>query len=129
MAAAAEAAGADALSMINTLTGMKIDINTRRPVIRNNTGGLSGRAIFPVAVRMVWQAAQRVKIPIIGLGGIATWQDAVEMMLAGASALQIGTALFTEPYSPQKILAGLSDYLDKNGIEGVAELTGKVVPW
>ncbi len=129
MAVAAEAAGADAVSMINTLTGMKIDINSRRPVIRNNTGGLSGRAIFPIAVRMVWQAAQRVKIPIIGLGGIATWQDAVEMMLAGASAIQIGTALFTNPYTPQKIIAGMNEYLDKNGIEHVSELTGMVIPW
>ena len=97
MAAAAEAAGADAVSLINTLTGMRIDIRTRRPIIRNNTGGLSGPAVFPVAVRMVWQAAQRVKIPVVGLGGISTWQDAVEMLLAGAAALQIGTVLFQDP--------------------------------
>ena len=104
IAAAAEFAGADAVSLINTLTGMRIDIHTRRPILRNNTGGLSGPAVFPVAVRMVWQAASRVKIPVIGLGGISTWQDAVEMLLAGASALQIGTALFTDPYAPVKIL-------------------------
>lgn len=129
IAAAAESAGADALSLINTLTGMKIDIHTKRPVIRNNTGGLSGPCIFPVAVRMVWQAANRVKIPIIGLGGISKWEDAVEMLLAGASALQIGTALFTDPYTPQKILKGLKAYLDQNGMASVTELTGKVLPW
>lgn len=129
IAVSAEAAGADAISMINTVTGMKIDINTRRPVIRNNTGGLSGPCIFPIAVRMVWQASQRVKIPIIGLGGISKWEDAVEMMLAGASAFQVGTAFFTDPYVSQKILAGLEKYLDNNGINSAAELTGKVVPW
>jgi len=129
IAAAAESAGADALSLINTLTGMKIDIHTRRPVIRNNTGGLSGPCIFPVAVRMVWQAANRVKIPVIGLGGISKWEDAVEMLLAGASALQIGTALFTDPYVPQKILEGLTGYLEQNSMSSVAELTGKVIPW
>lgn len=128
-AAAAEAAGADAVSLINTLTGMRIDIRTRRPVLHNNTGGMSGPAVFPVAVRMVWQAAQRVKIPVVGLGGISTWQDAVEMMLAGASAFQVGTAFFTDPYVPVKILNGLENYLDKNHMAGVTELTGKVEPW
>lgn len=129
IAAAAEAAGADAVSLINTLTGMRIDINTRRPIIRNNTGGMSGPAVFPVAVRMVWQAAQRVKIPVVGLGGIATWQDAVEMLLAGADALQIGTVLFTDPYAPIKIKEGLNAYLDSHGLSSVMELTGKVIPW
>lgn len=129
IAAAAEAAGADAISLINTLTGMRIDIDSRRPILRNNTGGLSGPAVFPVAVRMVWQAAQRVNIPVVGLGGIATWQDAVEMLLAGADALQIGTALFTDPYAPVKILQGLEQYLEKKGISSVAELTGAVQPW
>ncbi len=129
IAAAAEAAGADAVSLINTLTGMRIDINTRRPIIRNNTGGMSGPAVFPVAVRMVWQAAQRVKIPVVGLGGIATWQDAVEMLLAGADALQIGTVLFTDPYAPIKIKEGLNAYLDSHGLSSVTELTGKVIPW
>ena len=129
IAAAAEAAGADAVSLINTLTGMRIDINTRRPIIRNNTGGMSGPAVFPVAVRMVWQAAQRVKIPVVGLGGIATWQDAVEMLLAGAGALQIGTVLFTDPYAPIKIKEGLNAYLDSHGLSSVTELTGKVIPW
>ena len=126
MAKAVEAGGADAISLINTLTGMRIDIRTRRPILRNNTGGLSGPAVFPVAVRMVWQAAQRVKVPVIGLGGISTWQDAVEMLLAGASALQIGTALFTDPYAPIKILDGLNRYLDENHIASVTELTGAV---
>ncbi len=129
IAAAAESAGADAISMINTLTGMRIDIHTRRPVIRNNTGGLSGPALLPVAVRMVSQVYQRVKIPIIGMGGISKWQDAVEMLLAGASALQIGTVLFTDPYAPVKILDGLNKYLDRNHIAKAAELTGKMIPW
>ena len=129
IAAAAEAAGADAISLINTLTGMRIDIHTRRPIIRNNTGGLSGPAVFPVAVRMVWQASQRVKIPVVGLGGIATWQDAVEMLLAGASALQIGTVLFTDPYAPVKILEGLNRYLDEEKLASVTELTGGIRPW
>lgn len=129
IAAAAEASGADAISLINTLTGMRIDIRTRRPIIRNNTGGLSGPAVFPVAVRMVWQASQRVKIPIVGLGGIATWQDAAEMLLAGASALQIGTVLFTDPYAPVKILDGLNRFLDEQGLDSVTELTGGVRPW
>ena len=129
MAVAAESAGADAISMINTLTGMRIDIRTRRPIIRNNTGGLSGPAVLPVALRMVWQASQKVKIPIVGLGGISTWQDAVEMLLAGATALQIGTVLFTDPYAPIKIAQGLSDYMDENGIQSLSELTGGVKPW
>jgi len=129
IAAAAESGGADAISMINTLTGMRIDINSRRPIIRNNTGGLSGGAIFPVAVRMVWQAAQRVKIPIIGLGGITCWEDAVEMLLAGASALQLGTVLFTDPYAPIHIKEGINKYLDEKGISSVTELTGGVIPW
>ncbi|HEX3039281.1 MAG TPA: dihydroorotate dehydrogenase [Caproiciproducens sp.] len=129
IAAAAEAAGADALSMINTLTGMRIDIRSRRQIIRNNTGGLSGPALLPVAVRMVWQAAQRVKIPIVGMGGVSKWEDAVELMLAGASALQIGTVLFTDPYAPVKILDGLNHYLDQNKIASVTELTGKVQVW
>ena len=119
IARAAESEGADALSLINTLTGMRIDINTRRPIIRNNTGGLSGPAVFPVAVRMVWQTAGAVKIPVVGMGGISTWRDAVEMMLAGASAIQVGTALFSDPYAPLKI----------KGIASVTELAGMVKPW
>ena len=129
IAQSAEAAGADAVSMINTLTGMRIDIHTRRPIIRNNTGGLSGAAVFPVAVRMVWQVANAVKIPIIGMGGITTWEDAVEMLMAGATALQIGTVLFSDPYAPVKINEGLAKFMDENGIENVSELTGTVKPW
>ena len=129
IAQSAEANGADAISMINTLTGMKIDIHTRRPIIRNNTGGLSGAAVFPVAVRMVWQVSKAVTIPIIGMGGITTWEDAVEMLIAGATALQIGTVLFSDPYAPIKINEGLNRFLDENGIQSVTELTGTVKPW
>ena len=129
IAKSAEANGADAISMINTLTGMRIDINTRRPIIRNNTGGMSGPAIFPVAVRMVWQVASAVNIPIIGMGGISTWQDAVEMLIAGASALQIGTVFFSDPYAPIKINEGINRFLDENGLKNVTELTGTIKPW
>lgn len=129
IAKAAEASGADALSMINTLTGMRIDINTGRPIIRNNTGGLSGPAVFPVAVRMVWQVSSAVNIPVIGMGGISTWQDAVEMLIAGASALQIGTVLFNDPYAPVKINKGLNEFLDKKGMKSVSELSGTIKPW
>ncbi len=129
MALAAESEGADAVSMINTLTGMRIDIRTRRPIIHNNTGGFSGPALLPIAVRMVWQTYQKVKIPIVGLGGISTWQDAVEMVLAGATALQIGTVLFTDPYAPVKIAEGLSKFMDENGVQSVSELTGAVQAW
>ena len=129
IAKAAEAEGADALSLINTLTGMRIDINTRRPIIKNNTGGLSGPAVFPVAVRMVYQTAQAVKIPVIGMGGISSWKDAVEMMIAGASALQIGTVLFKDPYAPIKITEGMNKFLDENGIASVTELTNTIKVW
>ncbi len=129
IALAAESEGADAISMINTLTGMRIDINTKRPIIHNNTGGFSGPALLPIAVRMVWQTYNKVKIPIVGLGGITTWQDAVEMLLAGATALQIGTVLFTDPYAPVKIVEGLEQYMDKNGVKSISELTGAMRPW
>lgn len=129
IAKSAEASGADALSLINTLTGMRIDIETRRPIIRNNTGGLSGSAVFPVAVRMVNQVYNAVKVPIIGMGGITTWKDAVEMLLAGASALQIGTVLFSDPFAPIKINEGLETYLDSKGLKSVSELTGAVQLW
>ena len=129
IAQSAEASGADAVSLINTLTGMRIDINSRRPIIRNNTGGLSGAAVFPVAVRMVWQVSNAVNIPVIGMGGISTWEDAVEMLIAGATALQIGTVLFSDPYAPVKINEGINRFLDDNGIKSVTELTGTVKPW
>lgn len=129
IAKSAEASGADAISMINTLTGMRIDINTRRPIIRNNTGGMSGPAVFPIAVRMVWQVSNAVNIPIIGMGGISTWQDAAEMLIAGASALQIGTVLFSDPYAPIKINDGLNKFLDNNALSSVTQLTGTIKPW
>ncbi len=129
IAKAVEAEGADAVSLINTLLGMRIDIRTRRPILRNNMGGLSGPAVFPVAVRMVRQCYKAVKIPIIGMGGISTWEDAVEMMLAGASAVQMGTALFTDPYSPLKVIDGLADYMDKNGIRSLSEIVGQCMEW
>lgn len=129
IAVAAESAGADAVSLINTITGMRIDIHTRRPVLRNNTGGLSGPAVFPVAVRMVNQVYNRVNIPVIGIGGISTWEDAVEMLLAGASALQVGAAMFRDPYAPLKIIDGLQAFMEQNGISSVSELTGGVQLW
>ena len=129
MALAAESAGADAVSLINTLTGMRIDIRTRRPIIRNNTGGLSGPAVLPVAIRMVWQTAQKVKIPVVGLGGISTAEDAVEMLLAGASAIQVGTAIFTDPYAPLRIRDGLAAFMEETGVKSLSELVGGVRPW
>ena len=129
IAKSVEDAGADALSLINTLLGMRIDIKTRRPVLKNNVGGLSGPAVFPVAVRMVWQVANAVKVPIVGMGGIATWEDAVEMMMAGASAIQIGAAIFDDPYAPVKIVDGLEQYCIDNGIANISEIMGTVQPW
>jgi len=129
IASAAESEGADALSLINTITAMKIDIHTRRPVLKNNIGGLSGPAILPVAVRMVWQTAARVKIPVIGAGGISTWQDALEMMIAGAAAFQIGTANFTDIYTPQAVLRGIEAYLDNYHIDSVSDIVGTVKAW
>ena len=126
IARAAEAGGADALSMINTLTGMKIDIRKRTFAIANRTGGLSGPAIHPVAVRMVWQCHQAVKIPIIGMGGIFSWEDAVEMMMAGATAISIGTALFRDPETPGSVIQGIQTYLRENGIADVRQLIGCV---
>ncbi|MEE3333073.1 MAG: dihydroorotate dehydrogenase [Ruminococcus sp.] len=129
IAKSAEYNGADVISMINTLTGMRIDINSKRPIIRNNTGGLSGAAVFPVAVRMIWQVYNAVKIPIVGMGGVSKWQDAVEMLMAGASALQIGTVLFNDPYAPVKINEGISKFMDENGIKNISNITGTVIPW
>lgn len=129
IAKAVEAEGADSVSLINTLLGMRIDIRTRRPILKNNMGGLSGPAVFPVAVRMVRQVYKAVKIPVIGLGGITTWEDAVEMMLAGASAVQMGTAIISDPYSPLKVIDGLSEYMDKNGIKSLSEIVGQCEEW
>ncbi|NNJ28646.1 dihydroorotate dehydrogenase [Lacrimispora defluvii] len=126
MAKAAEAGGADVLSMINTLTGMKIDVNRRTFAVANKTGGLSGPAIKPVAVRMVYQAACAVKIPIIGMGGIMTAEDALEFILAGATAVSVGTANFVNPYATTEIIAGIEDYMIKYQIEDIRELIGAV---
>ncbi|MDD6811078.1 MAG: dihydroorotate dehydrogenase [Lachnospiraceae bacterium] len=126
MARAAEAAGADALSMINTITGMKIDINRRKFVLANKTGGMSGPAIKPVAVRMVYQTAQTVKIPIIGMGGIATAEDAIEFLLAGASAVAVGAMNFINPYATVEIVEGIEAYMKKYGVEDVKDLIGAV---
>ncbi len=129
IAKAVESAGADALSMINTLLGMRIDVRTRRPILRNNVGGLSGPAILPVAVRMIWQTANAVSIPIIGMGGVSTGEDAIELMMAGASAVQVGAAIFTDPYAPIKIVDEMNTFLDENKIESVREIIGTVKPW
>lgn len=124
IAKAAEAGGADALSLINTLLGMKIDIKTRRPVLKNNTGGLSGPAVMPVAVRMVHQVRGAVKLPIIGMGGITTGEDAIEFLLAGADAVAVGTAGIVDPYAWIKVRNGINDYLDQNGYKSVREIVG-----
>jgi len=126
MAKAAEAAGADALSLINTITGMKIDIHKRKFAIANKTGGMSGPAIKPIAVRMVYQAAHAVKIPIIGMGGIATAEDAVEFLLAGATAVSIGAMNFVNPYTTVEVVEGIENYMKRYGIENVTELIGAV---
>ena len=126
MSKAAEAAGADALSMINTITGMKIDIHKRKFALANKTGGLSGPAIKPVAVRMVYQAAQAVKIPIIGMGGIANAEDAIEFLLAGASAVAVGAMNFVNPDTTVEVVQGIEEYMQRYGIEDVTELIGAV---
>jgi dihydroorotate dehydrogenase (NAD+) catalytic subunit len=123
-AKAAENGGADAISLINTLTGMAIDIERRRPIIANNTGGVSGAGIKPIAVRMVYEAAQAVKIPVVGMGGITCAEDAIEFLMAGATAVQVGTANFTDPYAMPKIIKGLDEWCDRHGVANVSELTG-----
>ena len=129
IAKAVEAAGADAVSLINTLLGMRIDVHTRRPVLRNNVGGLSGAGIFPVAVRMVWQTANAVKIPVIGMGGVTSGEDAIELMMAGASAVQVGMAVFTDPYAPIKIIQEMNTFLEEKNISSVRDIIGTVQPW
>ncbi len=123
-AKAAERGGADCISLINTLTGMAIDIERRRPIIANNTGGVSGAGVKPVAVRMVYEASQAVSIPVIGMGGITCAEDAIEFLMAGATAVQVGTANFTDPYAIPKIIEGLNAWCDKRGVASVRELTG-----
>ena len=129
IAKSVEANGADAVSLINTLLGMRIDIKTGRPILKNNVGGLSGPAVFPVAVRMVWQVANAVNIPVMGMGGIATWEDAVEIMMAGASAVQIGAAIFADPFTPIKVIEGLERFCIDNNISNISEIVGTVKPW
>ena len=122
-------AGADALSLINTLRGMRIDLNTRRPTLKMNTGGLSGPAVLPVAVRMVWEVACAVDLPILGMGGVAKGEDAAQLMLAGASAVAVGTACFADPYAPIKVRDGLAAIASAEGLDKVSDLTGVVRPW
>lgn len=126
MAKAAEAGGADVLSLINTLTGMKIDINRRTFALANKTGGMSGPAVKPVAVRMVYQVAQAVKVPIIGMGGIATAEDALEFLMAGATAVSVGTANFFNPYATEEVVAGIEDFMHRQKVEDISELIGAV---
>jgi dihydroorotate dehydrogenase (NAD+) catalytic subunit len=126
IARSVEAGGADAVSLINTITGMAIDIRTRRPVLANMTGGLSGPAIKPVALRMVWQVAQAIKLPIIGIGGIMDARDALEFLIAGASAVQIGTANFVNPGCSMQIIDGIADYMGANGIGSMRQLVGSL---
>lgn len=126
MAKVCEDAGADAVSMINTITGMKIDVNRRRFVLANKTGGLSGPAIKPVAVRMVYQAASAVKIPVIGMGGIASAEDALEFIMAGATAVAVGAANFRDPYTTEKVIEGIGQYMADNKVSDITELIGCV---
>ena len=126
MAKAAEAGGADILSLINTLTGMKIDIHKRTFALANKTGGMSGPAVKPVAVRMVYQVAQAVKLPIIGMGGIMNADDAIEFILAGATAVSVGTANFHDPYATEKVVKGIEQYMEKYQIEDISSLIGAV---
>lgn len=128
IARAAADGGADALSLINTLRGMRIDVNSRRPILRMNTGGLSGPAVLPVAVRMVWEVHCAVDIPILGLGGVSGWEDAAQLILAGASAVGVGSAVFHDPMAPVKVIQGLEKWCAEQGAS-VSELTGKVQPW
>ena len=124
IARAAENGGADSVSLINTLLGMAIDAEKRRPLLSTVTGGMSGAAVKPIALRMVWQVAKAVKIPVIGLGGIMNWRDAVEFLLAGASAIQIGTANFIDPMVTVKVAKGIDDYLNRYGFKSVTDIIG-----
>ena len=124
IARAAENGGADSVSLINTLLGMAVDAERKRPILSTVTGGMSGAAVKPIALRMVWQVAKAVKIPVIGLGGIMNWKDAVEFMLAGASAIQIGTANFIDPAITVKVAEGIDDYLNRHNYKSVKEIIG-----
>lgn len=125
-AKAAENGGADCISLINTLTGMAIDLERRKPILANVTGGMSGPAVKPIALRMVWEACKAVKIPVIGLGGISNYRDVLEFMLVGASAVQVGTANFSNPLVIPEILEGLENYMIKNGIDDIRDIVGKI---
>lgn len=127
IARAVEGAGADSVSLINTLLGMAIDAEKRRPVLSTITGGMSGAAVKPIALRMVWQVSKAVNIPVIGLGGIMNWKDAVEFLLAGASAIQIGTANFIDPAITVKVSEGINDYLDRHGFTSVKDIIGGLI--
>lgn len=129
IAKACASAGADALSLINTLVGMRIDPETRRPVLRMNTGGLSGPAVLPVALAAVWRVARACRLPILGMGGVHDAGSAVEMLLAGARAVGVGTAMFADPYAPMRILHGLEEYADRRGLASISSLSGAVEPW
>jgi dihydroorotate dehydrogenase (NAD+) catalytic subunit len=127
IAKAVEAGGAQAVSLINTLLGMAIDVRSRKPRLANIVGGLSGPAVKPIALRMVWQVAQAVKIPVIGIGGITTAEDALEFLLAGATAIEVGTANFVNPRASQEIVEGLARYLTENRLAGISEVIGGLV--
>ena len=127
IARAVEGSGADSVSLINTLLGMAIDAEKRRPILSTITGGMSGAAVKPIALRMVWQVSKAVKIPVIGLGGIMNWKDAVEFLLAGASAIQIGTANFIDPAVTVKVSEGINDYLDRHGFTSVKDIIGGLI--
>ena len=129
IARAIEGAGADAVSLINTLRGMRIDINTGRPILKMNTGGLSGPAVLPVAVRMVWEVANAVKIPILGMGGVSKGSDAVQMMMAGATAVAVGTACIADPFAPITVRDELQQIACNKKLDKVSDLTGSVKPW
>lgn len=129
IARAVEAAGADAVSLINTVRGMRIDVKTRRPVLKMNTGGLSGPAVLPIAVRMVWEVSNAVQIPVLGMGGIACGEDAAQMMLAGAAVVAVGTANFADPFAALRIRDELEEISASQGLDSVRELTGGVQPW
>lgn len=126
IARAVEGQGADSISLVNTFVGMAIDAETRKPMLSTITGGLSGPAIKPIALRMVWQVAETVKVPVIGMGGIMNTADAIEFMLAGAAAVQVGTALFKDPFIPLQIIEGLNEYLERHNIDRVQDLIGRI---
>ena len=129
IARAVEDAGADAISLINTLLGMRIDLNTRRPILKNNTGGLSGPAVLPVAVRCIHDVYSAVKVPLLGMGGVETGEDAAELMMAGASAVAVGTAILSDPMAPVRIRDELEQFCVRHGVSAVRDLTGTLEVW